>query len=155
MSIEQKKLLGAVGSAIAGIATLSGILLMALQIKTHGSGFFVGYLLYALAVLAGGMVITWLPTLKNNKWGFKLIDGGLKWRKDERVTDPNRTRLVWWPLITLFFELYGLFDYGFDLWQKPVYEMLKYLFVGLTLLALFAWCAIIIIEDVCGAKKNL
>lgn len=154
MTLETKKTLALAFGALAIMVTIAGIALMSTQIKTQGSGFFVGYLLYALAILAGGLFIAWLPNMKNQKWGFKLVDGKIKWQKDTRVTDPNRTRLVWWPLITLFFEFFGLFDYCFQLWERTAYEVLKYIFIALTLLALAIWCVIIIVEDVRETKKN-
>lgn len=154
MTIESKKTFALIGSVLAGMVTVAGITLMATQLKTQGSGFFVGYLFYALAILAGGMFITWLPNMKNQKWGFRLVEGKMKWQKDTRVTDPNRTRLVWWPPITLFFELYGLSDYCFQLWEKPAYEVLKYIFVAFTLLLLAIWCVIIIVEDIRESKKK-
>ena len=92
--------------------------------------------------------------MKNQKWGFRLVEGKMKWQKDTRVSDPNRTRLVFWPLITLFFELYGLFDYCFQLWEKTTYEVLKYTFVAFTLLLLASWCVIISVQDVRERKKN-
>ena len=154
MTLETKKTIGIIGSVLAGMATIAGIALMATQIKIQGPGFFVGYLFYALAILAGGMFITWLPNIHNYNWGFWMVDGRLKWQKATRVTDPSRTRLVWWPLITLFFELYGLFDYCFDLWQKSVYDYMKILSAVITLLFLAIWCVIIIVQDVRERKKN-
>ncbi|MBO7490697.1 MAG: hypothetical protein J6T88_10500 [Bacteroidales bacterium] len=154
MTIESKKTFALIGCAMAAMIVVAGNILMALQIKTQGSGFYVGYLFYSLAILAGGVFITWLPNMKNQKWGFRLVEGKMKWQKDTRVTDPNRTRLVWWPLITLFFELYGLSDYCFQLWEKPAYEVLKYIFVALTLLLLAIWCVIIIFEDIRESKKK-
>ena len=154
MTLETKKLIALIGSAMAVMVAVAGNILMAIQIKTQGSGFYVGYLLYSLAILAGGLFLTWIPTMKNNKWGFKMIDGRLKWSKDETVADVRRTRLVWLPLFTIFFELYGLFDYCFDLWQKPWTEMLKFLFIALALASLFVWCGIIIAEDLRKSKKN-
>ena len=147
MTMEAKKLAGAVGSALAGMAALSGIVLMALQIKTQGTGFFVGYLLYALAILAGGLFITWLPTMHNRNYGLRIEQGKPKWRKDTRIVDQQRTRLVLWPLITLFFELFGLFSYCHDLWGKAEYEVMQYLFAGLTLLILGIWIVIILAEE--------
>lgn len=154
MTLESKKTVALIGGALAIMAAIAGITLMSMQIPTQGKGFFVGYLFYALTVLAGGMFITWLPNMKNQKWGFRMVDGKMKWKKDTRVVDVNRTRLVWWPLITLFFELYGLFDYCFQLWEKTTYEALKYIFVALTLMTLAIWCVIIIVEDVRETKKN-
>ena len=92
--------------------------------------------------------------MKNQNWGFKMVDGRLNWQKDERITDVHRRRLVWIPLFTIFFELYGLFDYCCDLWQKPWTETLKYLFFALTLVAIVVWCGIIIVEDIREKKKN-
>ena len=154
MTLETKKTLALIGSVLAGMVAIAGIALSATQIKVHGSGFFVSYLLYALAILAGGMFIAWLPIIKNQKMGFKLVDGKMKWQKDTRVVDANRTRLTWWPLITLFFELYGLFDYCFQLWEKTACEVLKYIFVIITLLTIAGWCVIIIVEDLREKKKN-
>ena len=154
MTLEAKKTIALVGSGLAGVITIAGIALMAIQIHAHGTGFFIGYLLYALAVLAGGMFITWLPNMKYQNWGFRMADGKPKWHKDTRVIDANRTRLVFWPLITLFFELYGLFDYCFQLWEKTTYEVLKYTFVAFTLLLLASWCVIISVQDVRERKKN-
>ena len=154
MTLETKKTFALVFGGLAITVVVAGITLMSMQIQTQGSGFFIGYFLYALAILAGGMFIAWLPNMKNQNWGFKLVDGKMKWQKDTRVIDPKRTRLVWWPLITLFFELYGLFDYCFDLWEKPTYEALKYIFAAIALLALAVWCVIVIVEDVRETKKK-
>ena len=154
MTLEAKKTVALVGSGLAIMATIAGITLMSMQINSQGAGFFVGYLLYALAILAGGMFVAWLPNMKNYKWGFRKVDGKMKWCKDERISDVGRTRLVFWPFITLFFELYGLFDYCFGLWQKSVYEYMKILFAVITLLILAIWCIKIIVEDVRAAKKN-
>lgn len=154
MTIESKKTIGLVGSAMAAMVVVAGNILMALQIKTQGSGFYVGYLFYSLAILAGGMFITWTPNMKNYKWGFKMVDGRLKWCKDERVSDIRRTRLVWWPIITFCFELYGLFDYCNDLWKRPWTEALMYVFLAITLLLLFAWIIIMIVDEYREAKKN-
>ena len=154
MTIEAKKTFALIGCAMVAMIVVAGNILMALQIKTQGSGFYVGYLFYSLAILAGGVFITWLPNMKNQNWGFKMADGRLKWQKDERITDIHRRRLVWIPLFTIFFELYGLFDYCCDLWQKPWTETLKYLFFALTLVAIVVWCGIIIVEDIREKKKN-
>ncbi len=154
MTIEAKKTFALIGCAMAAMIVVAGNILMALQTKTQGSGFYVGYLFYSLAILAGGMFIAWLPIIKNQKMGFKLVDGKMKWQKDTRVVDANRTRLIWWPLITLFFELYGLFDYCFQLWEKTACEVLKYIFVVITLLSIAGWCVIIIVEDLREKKKN-
>lgn len=143
-----------VGSALAVMVVVAGNILMAMQIKSQGAGFFVGYLFYSLAILAGGMFITWLPDMKNNKWGFRMVDGRLKWCKDERTSDIRRTRLVWWPFITLCFELYGLFDYCNDLWQRPWTATLMVVFVVLTLVLLFVWLGVVMVNDVREAKKN-
>lgn len=155
MTIESKKTIGLVGSALVVMVVVAGNILMATQIKSQGAGFFVGYLFYSLAILAGGMFITWLPNMKNYKWGFKMVDGRLKWCKDERVSDIRRTRLVWWPIITFCFELYGLFDYCNDLWRRPWTEMLMYVFLAITLLLLFAWVIIMIVDEYREAKKNI
>lgn len=143
-----------VGSALAVMVVVAGNILMAMQIKSQGAGFFVGYLFYSLAILVGGMFITWLPNMKNYKWGFRMVDGRLKWRKDERVQDIRRTRLVWWPIITFCLELYGLFDYCNDLWQRPWTAMLMVVFVVLTLVLLFVWLGVVMVNDVREAKKN-
>ena len=141
-------------SALAVMVVVAGNILMATQIKSQGAGFFVGYLFYSLAILAGGMFITWMPNMKNYIWGFKMVDGRLKWRKDERVQDIRRTRLVWWPFITLCFELYGLFDYCNDLWQRPWTEALKNVFLALVPLLFFAWVIIVMVDERREAKKN-
>lgn len=154
MTIESKKTIGMVGSALAVMVVVAGNILMATQIKSQGAGFFVGYMFYSLAILAGGMFITWLPNMKNYKWGFRMVDGRLKWCKDERTSDTHRTRLVWWPFITLCFELYGLFDYCNDLWQRPWTAMLMVVFVVLTLVLLFVWLGVVMVNDVREAKKN-
>lgn len=143
-----------VGSALAVMVVVAGNILMAMQIKSQGAGFFVGYMFYSLAILAGGMFITWLPNMKNNKWGFRMVDGRLKWRKDERVSDIRRTRLVWWPIITFCLELYGLFDYCNDLWQRPWTATLMVVFVVLTLVLLFVWLGVVMVNEVREAKKN-
>lgn len=154
MTIESKKTIGLVGSALAVMVVVAGNILMAMQIKSQGAGFFVGYLFYSLAILAGGMFITWLPNMKNYKWGFKMVDGHLKWCKDERVQDIRRTRLVWWPVITLCFELYGLFDYCNDLWQRPWTKTLMVVFAVITIVVFFAWVIIMIVDEYREAKKN-
>jgi len=154
MTIESKKTIGLVGSALAVMVVVVGNILMATQIKSQGAGFFVGYLFYSLAILAGGMFITWMPNMKNYKWGFKMVDGRLKWCKDERTSDIRRTRLVWWPIITFCFELYGLFDYCNNLWLWPWTEVLMYVFLAITLLLLFAWVIIMIVDEYREAKKN-
>lgn len=143
-----------VGSALAVMVVVAGNILMATQIKSQGAGFFVGYLFYSLAILAGGMFITWLPNMKNNKWGFRMVDGRLKWRKDKRTSDIRRTRLVWWPIITFCLELYGLFDYCNDLWQRPWTATLMVVFAVLTLVLLFVWLGVVMVNDVREAKKN-
>ena len=84
MTIEAKKTFALIGCAMAAMVVVAGNILMALQTKTQGSGFYVGYLFYSLAILAGGVFITWLPNMKNQNWGFKMVDGRLKWQKDER-----------------------------------------------------------------------
>lgn len=155
MTIESKKTIGLVGSALAVMVVVAGNILMAMQIKSQGAGFFVGYLFYSLAILAGGMFITWMPNMKNYKWGFKMVDGRLKWCKNERVSDIRRTRLVWWPIITFCFELYGLFDYCNNLWLWPWTEVLMYVFLAITLLLLFAWVIIMIVDEYREAKKNI
>ena len=143
-----------VGSALAVMVVVAGNILMATQIKSQGAGFFVGYLFYSLAILAGGMFITWMPNMKNYIWGFKMVDGRLKWRKDERTSDIRRTRLVWWPIITFCLELYGLFDYCNDLLQRPWTATLMVVFVVLTLVLLFVWLGVVMVNDVREAKKN-
>lgn len=154
MTLESKKTVALVGSALAAMVVVAGNILMATQIKSHGAGFFVGYMFYSLAILAGGMFITWLPNMKNNKWGFRMVDSRLKWCKNERVSDVRRTRLVWWPLITLCLELHGLFDYCNDLWLRPWIAMLMVVFVVLTLILLFVWLGVVMVNDVREAKKN-
>lgn len=154
MTIESKKTIGMVGSALAVMVVVAGNILMATQIKSQGAGFFVGYMFYSLAILAGGMFITWLPNMKNYKWGFRMVDGRLKWCKDERTSDIRRARLVWWPIITFCLELYGLFDYCNDLWQRPWTATLMVVFVVLTLVLLFVWLGVVMVNDVREAKKN-
>lgn len=154
MTIESKKTIGLVGSALAVMVVVAGNILMAMQIKSQGAGFFVGYLFYSLAILAGGMFITWMPNMKNYKWGFKMVDGRLKWCKNERVSDIHRTRLVWWPIIIFFFELYGLFDYCNDLWQRPWTETLMVVFAVITIVVFIAWVTIMMVDEYREAKKN-
>ncbi len=154
MTIESKKTIGLVGSALALMVVVAGNILMAMQIKSQGAGFFVGYLFYSLAILAGGMFITWMPNMKNYKWGFKMVDGRLKWCKDERVSDIHRTRLVWWPIIIFFFELYGLFDYCSNLWQRPWTKTLMVVFAVITIVVFIAWVIIMIVDEYREAKKN-
>lgn len=154
MTIESKKTIGMVGSALAVMVVVSGNILMAMQIKSQGASFFVGYLFYSLAILAGGMFIAWLPNMKNYKWGFRMVDGRLKWCKDERTSDIRRTRLVWWPIITFSLELYGLFDYCNDLLQRPWTGALMVVFVVLTLVLLFVWLGVVMVNDVREAKKS-
>ena len=154
MTIESKKTIGLVGSALAVMVVVAGNILMATQIKSQGAGFFVGYLFYSLAILAGGMFIAWLPNMKNYNWGFQMVDGRLKWRKDERVQDIRRTRLVWWPIITLCFELYGLFDYCNDLWQRPWTGALMVVFAVITIVVFIAWVIIVMVDERREAKKN-
>lgn len=140
MTLENKKMFAMVGSGFAGAVTIAGIVLMATQIPTQGAGFFVGYLFFALTILAVGMFITWLPNMKNNKWGFRKVDGKLKWCKDESVADPRRTRLIWWPLLTISLEFYGVFDFSHDLWQRSWMEELKGLFMTVTFVLFLIWC---------------
>ncbi len=154
MTLESKKTVALVGSALAAMVVVTGNILMATQIKSQGAGFFVGYLFYSLGVLAGGMFITWLPNMKKNKWGFRMVDGRLKWCKNEYVSDIRRTRLVWWPFITFSFELYGLSDYCNDLWQLPLTSTLMDVFVVLTLSLFLVWFAIVVVNDFREAKKN-
>lgn len=154
MTIESKKMIGMVGSALAVMVVVAGNILMATQIKTQGAGFFVGYLFYSLAILAGGMFIAWLPNMKNYKWGVRMVDGRLKWCKDERTSDIRRTRLVWWPIITLCFELYGLFDYCNNLWQRPWTETLMVVFAVITIVVFIAWVIIVMVDERREAKKN-
>ena len=154
MTIESKKTIGLVGSALAVMVVVAGNILMATQIKSQGAGFFVGYLFYSLAILAGGMFITWMPNMKNYKWGFKMVDGRLKWCKDERVSDIHRTRLVWWPIIIFCFELYGLFDYCNDLWHRPWTGTLMVVFAVITLVVFIAWVIIMMVDEYREAKKN-
>ena len=87
-------------------------------------------------------------------WGFKMVEGRLKWVKDERVADSNRTRLVWMSLFTFFFELYGLFDYCSDLWQKPWIETLVLLLAILIVIVLVSWCVTMIVEEFRENKKK-
>lgn len=154
MTIEAKKTFALIGCAMAAMVVVAGNILMALQIKSQGTGFYVGYLCYSLAILAGGVFITWLPNMKNMNWGFKMVEGRLKWVKDERVTDSNRTRLVWMSLFTFFFELYGLFDYCSDLWQKPWIETLALLLAILIVIVLVSWCVTMIVEEFRENKKK-
>lgn len=139
--MEQRKMVGTIGSALAIMATLSGIVLMATQIGRQGAGFFVGYLLYALAILGGGMFIAWIPKMVNHRYGPTMVDGKMKWTKFTNVVDEKRTRLIWWPLITFFFELYGIFSFCNDLWPSDVYSVLQTVFGLLTLLLFVAWVA--------------
>lgn len=139
MTIETKKMIGVMGSALAAMSALAGMVLMGMQIKTQGTGFFVAYVLYALAILAGGMFVTWIPSAKNHKWGFKKVDGKLKWTKYTNVVDEKRTRLIWWPIITLFFELFGIFSFCNELWPSPKYEALTNVFCMLTVAFLLVW----------------
>ena len=138
MTRESKKTIGLVGSALAVMVVVAGNILMAMQIKSQGAGFFVGYLFYSLAILAGGMFITWMPNMKNYKWGFKMVDG----------------RLKWWPIIIFFFELYGLFDYCNDLWQRPWTETLMVVFAVITIVVFIAWVTIMMVDEYREAKKN-
>lgn len=154
MTLETKKTIGIIGSALAIMSVIAGIALMSMQIQRQGAGFFVGYLAYSMAILCGGLFIAWLPNMKNQKWGFRMVDGRLKWQKDERVSDIQRTRIVWWPFITLSLELHGLFDYCNDLWHKPWAETLMYVFIIITLVLLLSWAARLIIEDIRETKKN-
>lgn len=154
MTIESKKMIGMVGSALAVMIVVAGNILMATQIKSQGAGFFVGYLFYSLAILAGGMFIAWLPNMKNYKWGFQMVDGRLKWRKNERVSDIRRTRLVWWPIITFCLELYGLFDYCNDLWQRPWTEAVMFVFAVITIVVFITWVIIVMVDERREAKKN-
>lgn len=153
MTIETKKTFALTVSALAVMVVIAGNILMATQIKTQGAGFYVGYLFYSLAIFAGGMFITWMPNMENNNWSFKKVDGHLKWCKDNSITDPNRTRLIWLPLMTICFELYGLFDYCYTIWEKPTYEALKYVFFTLTLLFIFIWATVGFVENFREAKK--
>lgn len=154
MTIEAKKTFALIGCAMAAMVVVAGNILMALQIKNQGTGFYVGYLCYSLAILAGGVFITWIPNMKNKNWGFKMVEGRMKWVKDERVSDVNRTRLVWMSLFTLFLELYGLFDYCSGLWQKPWIEVLVFLFAILTIIDILSWFVVLVVEGVREKKKK-
>ena len=154
MTLETKKTIGIIGSALAIISVIAGITLMSMQIQRQGAGFFVGYLAYSMAILCGGLFIAWLPNMKNNKWGFTMVDGRLKWQKDERVSDKQRTRIVWWPFITLGLELHGIFDYCNYLWQKPWTETLMILFAVISIALLLMWVVWLIVQDVREAKSN-
>ena len=154
MTLETRKTVALIGSALAIISVIAGITLMSMQIERQGAGFFVAYLAYSLAILCGGLFVAWLPNMKNNKWGFRMVDGRLKWCKNERITDIRRTRLVWWPLITLCLELYGLFDYCNDLWQRPWTTTLTVVFAVITIVVLIAWVIIMTIYESREAKKN-
>ncbi len=151
--MNRKKMIALALSVSAIMAAVSGIILMATQIKTQGNGFFFGYLFYALAILAGGMFITWIPKMTNNNWGPKLENGRVKFKKSTNEVDTARTRLIWWPLITLSFEIFGIFDWCHELWNKPYYEILSIVFLVLTLLLLFVWIIIISIQQK-REKKN-
>lgn len=154
MTLETKKAVAAVGSGLAAAVVVTGIVLTATQVRAQGAGLLVGYVLYALTILGIGMLITWYPNMKNYNWGFSMVDGKLRWRKNERVVDTGRTRLVLWPFITLCFELFGLFDFGADLWSHSWMETLKGVFVALLVVLLVAWCVIVMVEDRREAKKN-
>ena len=54
MTLETKKTIALIGSALAAIVVIAGNILMAIQIKIQGSGFYVSYLFYSLAILAVG-----------------------------------------------------------------------------------------------------
>ena len=145
--MNRKKTLALIFSVLAAITAVAGIALVATQIKTHGSNFFVGYLLYDLAILAGGMFITWIPRMSNYNWGPKMENGRVKFKKSTNEIDTKRTRLVLWPLITLFFEIFGIFDWCHDLWNKSLYEVLSYIFLAVTLILMFVWIIIISVQQ--------
>ncbi len=139
MTLETKKIVAAIGSVLALAAVVAGNVVMATQIRTQGAGFYIGYLFYSLAILAVGMFITWLPRMKNHKWGFKKVNGHLKWTKYNNIVDEKRMRLIFWPLITFFFELSGIFSFCNDLWPSEKYEALTYVFIFLTVTLMIVW----------------
>lgn len=139
MTLETKKTIALIGSALAAIVVIAGNILMAIQIKIQGSGFYVSYLFYSLAILAGGMFITWLPKMTNHKWGFRKVDGRLKWARYDNIVDEKRRRLIFWPLVTVFFELFGIFSFCNDLWPSGKYETLMYIFLFITVALMLVW----------------
>ena len=154
MTLETKKTIALIGSALTAIVVIAGNILMAIQIKIQGSGFYVSYLFYSLAILAGGMFLTWIPRMKNHNYGFRLEEGKLRWRKSTSETDTKRTRLVFWPWITIFFELFGMFSFFYDLWNSSIYNVLKIVFLVFTLLVLISWLIIVMVEDAQNKKKS-
>ena len=51
MTIEAKKTFALIGCAMAAMVVVAGNILMALQIKNQGAGFYVGYLCYSVPVI--------------------------------------------------------------------------------------------------------
>ena len=142
-----KRLFGIIGSALCGVVVVSGLVLMGTQITTQGRGFFFGYLLYSIAILAGGMFITWIPKMHNKGWGLKNVEGKVKfgWRNDE--VDVAKNRLIFVPLFTFFFELYGIFDYWGDAHPSGAMDVFSTIFGVLTVLLLFTWVVVFSVKD--------
>ena len=155
MTLETKKRVAIALSALAGVVAIAGIVLMATQIKTEGSVFFVSYLLYTLAILAGGMFITWIPTMHNYGWKMALQNGKPTMQKKNSEVDRRRSRLVIIPIATLFFELYGFFSYCYDIWQRPLYNYLRIVTVILTVISFVSLLVVIMAEDIRERKKNM
>ena len=154
MTLETKKRVALALSALAGVVTIVGIVLMSTQTKTEDSGFFVSYLLYTLAILAGGMFITWIPTLHNYGWKMAFQNGKPAMQKKNSEVDRRRSRLVIIPIATLFFELYGFFSYCYDIWQRPLYNYLRIATVILTGISFLSLLVVIMAEDIRERKKN-
>ena len=91
------------------------------------------------AILAFGMFITWIPNMKNHKWGFKKVDGKIKWTKYNNTIDEKRTRLLLWPWITVFFELSAFFNSLYSLYPSDKNEALMYIFGFLTIALITVW----------------
>lgn len=155
MTLETKKRVALALSALAVIVTIAGIALMATQNKTEGSDFFAGYLLYTLAILAGGMFITWIPSLHNYGWKMALRNGKPALQKKNNVVDTRRSRLVIIPIATLFFELYAFFSYCYDIWQRPLYNYLKIITVILTVISFLSLVVVMTAEEIREQKKNI
>lgn len=149
-----KKLIGIVVSSLSLTVVVVGVVLYATQIRSHGMDFFLSWLFYALAIMCGGMFVTWLPRLRNSGWSLTIVGGRLRFKKRDGEIDIHRTRLIFWPLITLFLELYGLVYYWTDAHSASAGSVAEYVFGGLGIVLLFAWVIIISVQERSSWQKN-
>ena len=137
---------------LAICVVIAGITIMSMQIGPQGAIFFLSYLAYAMSILIVGLFIAWLPVMRNHNWGFRIVDGRLKWQKNTNEIDVRHTRRIFWPLITLFFELFGLFGHCNDLWPSLSTNILKVVSLVVTVALLLSWCIIVFVEDIRKTK---